>query len=98
MNTKNHFSKISLALSFLTLVLIGLTGCGPIDVGVLVADGAESDAGEVKALEVGIEPTPMPEKFTFTNDFYGFKFDYPETWTLAEIDHGVVLMKGTNRL
>ena len=60
MNTKNHFSKLSLALSFLILVLIGLTGCGPIDVGVQVADEAEIDAVEDKAIEVGIEPTPMP--------------------------------------
>jgi hypothetical protein len=40
----------------------------------------------------------MPERLTYTNDFYGFKFDYPETWNKSEIDHGVVLMKGTNRL
>ena len=40
----------------------------------------------------------MPDTLTYTNAFYGFKFDYPETWTLTEIDHGVILMQDNNRL
>ena len=40
----------------------------------------------------------MPENLTYTNDFYGFKFDYPETWTLKEKDHRVELKQGTNTL
>ncbi len=56
------------------------------------------DLGEVGAIEVGVEPTPTPENFTYTNEAYGFSFVYPETWTLTEEDHGVILQKGTNRL
>ena len=49
-------------------------------------------------IEIGIEPTPMPETFTYINDFYGFKFEYPETWTLKEKDHRVELKQGNNTL
>ena len=98
MNTKKLSIKLYAALSLLILVMLGLVGCGSIEVGAVDANSADADVGEVKAFEVGIEPTPMPETLTYTNDFYGFKFDYPETWTLTEKDHGVVLKKGTNRL
>ena len=40
----------------------------------------------------------MPEILTYTNDFYGFKFDCPETWTLKEKDHRVELKQGNNTL
>jgi hypothetical protein len=81
---------------------MGLTGCGGLEIGAISPDtagedGVQSDAPR-KGIEIGIEPTPMPENLTYTNDFYGFKFDYPETWTLTEKDHGVVLKKSTNRL
>jgi hypothetical protein len=77
---------------------MGVVGCGSIEVGAEGVNSTGADGVEGKAIEVGIQPTPMPEKLTYTNDFYGFKFEYPETWTLTETDHGVVLMQGTNRL
>ncbi|MFC1923699.1 hypothetical protein ACFLY4_10475 [Chloroflexota bacterium] len=103
MKTKQQIIKQIMALSFLILLMMGLLGCGSMEVGALPADDASANDGEteevqVKGIEIGIEPTPMPETLTYTNDFYGFKFDYPETWTKSEIDHGVVLKKGTNRL
>ena len=98
MNTKNLSSKLYVALTLVVLAMMGLVGCGSIEVGAVDATSIEADAEEFKAIEIGIEPTPMPMQLTYANDFYGFKFDYPETWTFSEEDHGVVLMKGTNRL
>lgn len=108
MNTKKLSTKLYVALSLLILVMIGLVGCGTLEIGAISADtatanngdagAAEAGEAQVKGIEIGIEPTPMPETLTYTNDFYGFKFDYPETWTLTEKDHGVVLKDGTNRL
>ena len=108
MNIKKRTIKQIMALSFLTLIMIGLVGCGTLEVGALPADAISASNGEagateageaqVKGIEIGIEPTPMPETLTYINNFYGFKFDYPETWTLSEEDHHVVLKKGTNRL
>lgn len=112
MNTKQQKIKQYLALSFLTLIMIGLVGCGNLEVGALPEDtspantseevvteeAAESEKKPFNGIEIGIEPTPMPETFTYVNDFYGFKFDYPETWTLKEKDHGVDLKQGNNHL
>jgi len=98
MNTNKISRNMSIALPLLILVMIGLVGCRSIEVGAVDATSIEADAEEVKSIEIGIEPTPMPMQLTYANDFYGFKFDYPETWTFSEEDHGVVLMKGTNRL
>ena len=106
MNTKRFSIKLYVALSLLILVMIGLVGCGTLEVGALPDDAAsvsngdavEADEVQITGIEIGIEPTPMPENLTYSNDFYGFKFDYPETWTLKEKDHGVVLKNGTNRL
>lgn len=108
MNAKQQVFIQYLALSSLILVFIGLAGCAPLEVGILPADAdsgsngdnglAESEDAGYNGIQIGIEPTPMPETFTYVNDFYGFKFDYPETWTLKEKDHGVDLKQGNNHL
>ena len=95
-----------MALSFLALMMVGLVGCGTLEVGAMPVEAApgrnmdvvEAEEEQVKGIEIGIEPTPMPETSTYTNNFYGFKFDYPETWTLKEKDHRVELKQGTNTL
>ncbi|NOQ39152.1 MAG: hypothetical protein GQ562_02460, partial [Anaerolineales bacterium] len=93
MKPKRFTTKQYLAQMLLILVMLGLVGCGSIEVGAVDADSPDNSS-----IEVGIEPTPMPEMHTYTNEYYGFKFDFPNTWTLSEEDHGVVLMKDTNRL
>jgi len=108
MNTKKLSTKLYVAFFLLILLMTGLVGCGTLEVGALPADTASASIGEVgaieaeeaqiKGIEIGIEPTPMPERLTYTNDFYGFKFDYPETWTLKEKDHRVELKQGPNTL
>jgi len=102
MNNKIRTNLKYLLMPLFVLVLMGLTGCGGLEIGAISPDtagedGVQSDAPR-KGIEIGIEPTLMPENLTYTNDFYGFKFDFPNTWTLSEEDHGVVLMKSTNRL
>jgi hypothetical protein len=49
-------------------------------------------------IEVGIEPTPVPDDQVYINEEYGFGFTFPGTWSLEKIDHGVVLEKATYRL
>jgi len=93
MKTKKKNMLSFLIFISVIIALIGLTGCGTAELGVV---NAESDIDG--AIEVGIEPTPVPDTLSYTNSYYGFKFDYPETWNLIEIDHGVVLKKGNNRL
>ncbi len=109
-----QFPTISyVTISFLILILVVLTGCGPLEAGAFqpdavqpgaaasvtpVATAAGIDLGEIGTVEVGIEPTPLPENASYTNQEYGFTFDFPETWELTEGDHGVVLHKGNNRL
>jgi hypothetical protein len=46
----------------------------------------------------GCEPTPGPDFLVYTNQTYGFEFEYPGDWALTEDDHGVVLIKGRNRI
>jgi hypothetical protein len=112
MNTIQQTTKQYLALSFLILIMIGLVGCGNLEVGAMPADApsanksedvtdtgaAKEDEESFNGIEIGIEPTPMPETLTYANNFYGFKFDYPETWTLKEKDHRVELKQGPNTL
>jgi hypothetical protein len=108
MNAKQQILIQYIGLFSLILVIIGLAGCGPLEIGVLPTDAGagndgmigptESEDAQFNGIEFGIEPTPMPETFTYVNDFYGFKFDYPETWTLKEKDHRVELKQGTNTL
>lgn len=76
---RKEWSRSSIgALSLMMLISIGLVGCGTVDVG---------------AVEIGIEPTPMPEVLTYTNSFYGFEFEYAETWVLSEEANAVLLSR-----
>lgn len=69
------------------------------DPGTVVQNNGEStETSEILAIEVGIEPTPFPEKRTYKNTEYGFQFEYPETWTISEVDHGVIVQKGARQL
>jgi hypothetical protein len=98
MYTSKYPIKMYLMLSSLILVMIELTGCGGIEVGVEDISSTETETREGKGIEFGIEPTPMPAQISYTNDFYGFQFDYPETWRLTEGDQSIILKKGINRL
>ena len=49
-------------------------------------------------IEAGTETTPKPENLTYANNVYGFAFEYPQSWTLIEDDHGILLINGRNRL
>ena len=108
MNTKKNLNKLPVILSLCFLILTMLAGCGTFEVGAVqpgagIPDQTQSAPGETNpggmgTIEIGIEPTPLPESASYTNDTYGFTFDYPDTWSLTEQDHGVVLQKGTNRL
>jgi len=108
MKTKKIPINLYLALALVFLILPMLVGCGTISAGAvqpeqenLGAAETESggiDLGEIGTIEVGVEPTPLPEGITYTNETYEFAFEYPETWTLTEEDHGVVLQQGPNRL
>jgi hypothetical protein len=100
MNTKKRIAKLYMALPLMFLAMAGLIGCDPLEVGAMDPNTVYANLGdaEISAIEIGIEPTPMPETLTYTNEFYGFQFDYPETWTLKEKDHGVELKQETNTL
>lgn len=108
MKTKKIPIHLYLALALICLILPMLVGCGTISAGAVHPEQeslgtAETESGgidlsKIGTLEVGVEPTPLPEGITYTNETYGFAFEYPETWTLTEEDHGVVLQKGPNRL
>ena len=108
MKTKKPQTSNHTAICFLILILLILTGCGTVEAGAIQpgieepgAAATESggiDLGETGAIEVGIEPTPTPGRASYTNEVYGFAFDYPETWALTEEDHGVILQKGADRL
>jgi len=98
MKLKKLSNKMVLSLAFLVLSLLGLGGCATLAVDAVETGSSEGDAGEISVIEVGIEPTPTPTRLTYSNEEYGFEFTYPETWTLTEDGHGVVLKKGPNRL
>lgn len=111
MKIETSGKRIGTALTLLTFATIGMLGCRAIPVTAVnpepgafsqpdPEEGDTKGAGwdEIGGIEVGIEPTPTPHALTYTNEAYGFAFDYPETWTLAEEDHGVILKKGANRL
>lgn len=84
MDTQLRTIKLFLILALFVAMIAPLLGaCSPAIVG---------------AVEIGVEPTPTPEMLTYTNDNYGFKFNYPATWMLSEVDHGVILSQGTNQL
>ncbi len=108
MKTKKIPINLYLALALVFLILPMLVGCGTISAGAVQPEqenqgAAETESGgialgEIGTIEVGVEPTPLPEGITYTNETYEFAFEYPETWTLIEEDHGVVLQQGPNRL
>ena len=107
MKTKKFASYLTFAFSLCCLILPMLVGCGTVEAGVLPQpenvnpDRPESgmiDLDRTGTIEFGIEPTPLPERTSYTNETYGFAFDYPESWALTEEDHGVILKKDTNRL
>ena len=102
MNTINLSIKYYVALALLTLVSVVLVGCGSVEVGSSSMETSplsnEAEEARGTGVEIGIEPTPIPETVSYANDFYGFKFEYPSTWTLTEIDHGILLMQDANRL
>ena len=108
MKTKKYPANLPIIFSLWFLILLLLAGCGTVEAGVVqpepeITERAKTvsggiDPGGIGTIEVGIEPTPLPERSSYTNNVYGFIFDYPETWTLTEQDHGVVLQKGENRL
>ncbi|HZD57008.1 MAG TPA: hypothetical protein VE136_09815 [Anaerolineales bacterium] len=90
--------KAGATLCLLIFVTMGLAGCGNIEVVTMESGPSETPRNGAGSIEVGIEPTPTPESRAYSHETYGFKFTYPETWALSEEDHGVILMKGTNRL
>jgi hypothetical protein len=108
MKTKKYPTHLYIIFSLCFLILPILAGCGTVEAGAAQPEpenheGAKTesgglDPGGIGTIEIGVEPTPLPERASYTNHAYGFAFDYPETWTLTEQDHGVVLQKGTNRL
>lgn len=98
MNTNKLSRKMYATPFLLILAMMGLAGCGIIEVATIETGSSQAGGGEVGGIEVGIEPTPTPEMRTYTNETYGFKFTFPETWALTGEDHGVVLKKGSNRL
>jgi hypothetical protein len=79
MNTQGKLVGKVLVVFTLTLIALGTMGCTALGEG---------------AVAIGIEPTPTPQALTYSNDVYGFEFQYPETWSLTEEDHGVVLWQG----
>lgn len=50
------------------------------------------------AVEVGIEPTPTPNRLTYSNTDMGFEFSYPDAWELEQGDQFVILRQGTSSL
>jgi hypothetical protein len=98
MNTNRLLRKLYVTVSLFILVMMGLAGCGVIEFAATETGSSEAGGSAASGIEVGIEPTPTPGLRAYSNETYGFKFTYPETWALSEQDHGVILMKGTNRL
>lgn len=98
---------------FLLIGLLAVSLAGCLDVGVLPAEAEGNPdavvtvlkdlpegngAGDSLALEVGIEPTPIPTSYPYQNSTYGYQFSYPENWQVAEIDQGVELWRDDARL
>jgi len=103
---------VFLTIGLLALATIGLAGCELVPLLGVVdrsMDDGNADAlprsgdegtglGKLGAIEVGFEPTPTPANKSYINATYGFRFDYPQSWSLSEQDHGVILKRDTNRL
>ena len=110
---KNHKMIYLVLLSLIVIFGCGSVNINPLQAGpaegdkleippVLPESGeADSDlvnADEIVGIEIGIEPTSTPDAQIYTDQDYGFAFTFPETWILSEIDHGVVLKKGSTQL
>jgi len=98
-------------LLLLSLLAVLITGClsvgaapewdenGPDGLVTVVEDSPDGDGnGEVLQLEVGIEPTPVPTSYPYSNSTYGYEISYPETWRVEEIDKGIEISKDDVRL
>jgi len=109
----NNTAKISVLLIVLTLIAGSLSGCliaarkphssvsaeetgavGP----VVEVSEENSKTDDFLEIEVGVEPTPFPDTHIYTQSDYGIQFEYPETWTISEVDHGVNVQKGARQL
>jgi hypothetical protein len=108
MNIQELDKKLYPMLLCLVLSLLGLAGCEttkvvtfePVSTEVVKKETPMNEVGVVEpnSSEDGLEPTPGPEFLVYTNQTYGFEFEYPGNWTLTEYDHGVVLIKDRNRI
>lgn len=85
MSTRTLLRRTTIPLALL-LVALGLMACSK------------------ATLVMGIEPTatltpvPTPVVQQYINNAYGFTFDYPETWTLTEAPHRIMLNRDSMRL
>lgn len=80
-----------------------LTTAQPAEISPPASESGEKNSsstgpGEILGVEVGVEPSPFPERQVYTNSEYGLQFDYPVTWTISEADHGVLVRKGARQL
>ena len=108
MKDKKLTKNLLIIFLFWFLIQPVLVGCGMISVAAEEPEGGNPEINAVDSgakgingigtLEIGIEPTPLPESSSYTNKTYDFGFDYPQTWTLTEQDHSVVLQKDKYRL
>ena len=108
MNIQELGRKMYLMSFCIVLVLLVLAGCEttkvvtfePVSAEVVIKETPTNEEGVVdpESNEGRFEPSPVPEFLVYSNQLYGFEFEYPDTWTLLEEDHGVLLMKGRNRL
>jgi hypothetical protein len=108
MNTSKLSKNIYMRLSILPLLLLGLVGCaisemiivGPKTTGVGVEDSYVKEPGgvDLDSTSAGYESTPGPETRTYSNEIYGFQFEYPDTWKIVDVYRGIALVKGNNRL
>jgi hypothetical protein len=102
------------SLHFLLLIgLLTVTATGCLSVGaepgssdnhpdalvtVLEDEPGREESNDSLALEVGVEPTPVPTSYPYSSTSYGYQFSYPETWRVVEIDQGVEVWKDNARL
>lgn len=105
-HSKKLYSGSWMLISLLVLLL---TGC----ISTAMADPNNPESNQVQevnhypaseesqnplGLEVGIEPTPLPETAVYRSSSNGFVFSYPVSWNLGDIDQGVEVVKGSARL
>jgi hypothetical protein len=108
MKNKKLTTNLLILLTIWFLIQPVLAGCGMVRVAAVQPENVNPEITEIDSgtkdtsgsgtIEIGIEATPLPESSSYTNETYGFAFDYPETWILSEQDHGVILQKGVYRL